>query len=93
MKEKKEHFKNSEDGTKGIVYRKTIEEADKEIKTLNKFDHELLSDEQIEQLNLLIEDYENGNTPAVNLIQHWSSLPSKLDCGRFPEITKYLDPS
>lgn len=56
------------------------------------FDKDKLSKEEIEQLNLLIEDFEKGNTPAVNLIQHWSSLPSKLDCGRFPEITKYLDP-
>lgn len=93
MKNKKEHFKDSEDGTKGIVYKKTIEEADKEIKTLNKFNHDLLSDEQIKQLNLLIEGYEKGNIPAVNLIQHWGGLPSELDCGRFPEITKYLDPS
>ena len=29
-------YENSEDGTKGIITRKTIEQADKEIKKLNK---------------------------------------------------------
>lgn len=32
----KEPYSESEDGTKGIVYKKTIEEADKEIKKANK---------------------------------------------------------
>lgn len=32
----KEPYAESEDGTKGIVYKKTIEEADKEIKKANK---------------------------------------------------------
>ena len=33
----KEPYSMSEGGTKGIVYRKTPEEADTEIKSLNKF--------------------------------------------------------
>lgn len=32
----KEPYSESEEGTKGIVYKKTIEEADKEIKKANK---------------------------------------------------------
>lgn len=32
----KEPYSESEEGTKGIVYRKTPEEADKEIKKVNK---------------------------------------------------------
>ena len=35
LAEEKEPYSKSKDGTKGIVYKKTIEEADKEIKELN----------------------------------------------------------